>query len=1057
MSAPRHEMILASAGSGKTYALTGRFVRLLAEGARPERIIALTFTRKAAGEFFDEILKKLAEAAADVGQAKRLAAEIGRPELGREQFFGLLRGMTDAMPRLRLGTLDSFFARIVRAFALELGLAGEIEILQEHAARLERRRVLQRMFARAGGLDSAQQDFIEAFKRATFGREEKRLGAQLDAILDEHHKVYLAAPEAAQWGDPARIWPEGNEWLPPRRHEEALSRLRGNLPWTAMNDEQRVKWEEFFADLERWSPGADWGDAMKLILKNSLAVWPDLRRGAAEVMVMRKRLALDAPACAALVEVIRAVVGGELARWLEMTRGIHAVVHDYEQTYHALVRRAGRLTFGDLQRLLAPRAGTPALSREAGDTRLFIDYRLDAEIDHWLLDEFQDTSFGQWSVLKNLLDEVVQDPAGTRSFFCVGDVKQAIYTWREGDPRLFREILRHYTAAAPGTIATRHLDESWRSGPAVIAMVNRVFGDAPALAELFPGPMSEVWNAGWRDHVSALPRRTGQAAWLLADDVAARRDVMLRLLRELRPLERGLTCAVLVQTNDEAAEIADFLRRAGGLPAVAESDLPVCTDNPLGTALLALVQAAAHPGDTLAWEHVQMTPFAAVLAAEKISTREELTRRVLAQIHQLGFERTVAFWAGAVEPQLAPDDAFSRERTRQLVDAARLFDAMGSRDAAEFVAFMERYTVREPEGAAVVRVMTIHKAKGLGFDVVLLPDLEGARLDQARGKLAVHKAPDRSVEWVLNTPNRQIAQSDPVLAAHIREAEAEGGYEALALLYVALTRAKRGLYVITKAPGDSASRNYPRLLAATLGGGAEQAREISVGAARFTGAWSEGEANWHEFVKAPPPVPVRAGPVRIESEAAGLRRLPALRPSAGEGVSVSARRFALSLGREAADFGTAVHRLLAQVEWRTGDTKPPGWMTANESAEALAEAEAALNSSELSAVWSRPAVVHVDLWRERAFEMVWDEAWVTGKMDRVVIECAADGRAMRATVYDFKTDRIEVEQIPSAVSKHDRQMRLYRQATAKLTGLPEHAVGAVVVFTWLRRAVAAGL
>ena len=75
MKAPGHQMILASAGSGKTYALTNRFVWLLARGARPERIAALTFTRKAAGEFFDEILKKLARAADDPAYAREIAGQ----------------------------------------------------------------------------------------------------------------------------------------------------------------------------------------------------------------------------------------------------------------------------------------------------------------------------------------------------------------------------------------------------------------------------------------------------------------------------------------------------------------------------------------------------------------------------------------------------------------------------------------------------------------------------------------------------------------------------------------------------------------------------------------------------------------------------------------------------------------------------------------------------------------------------------------------------------------------------------------------------------------------
>ena len=138
-----------------------RYVRLLALGAKPERIAALTFTRKAAGEFFDEILKKLAGAADNETVAKKLAAEIGVPALRAADFLKLLRGMTEAMHRLNLGTLDSFFARVVRAFPLELGLAGDFEVLQEHAARLERRRVLRRMFAHTDG-GTARQDFIEA-------------------------------------------------------------------------------------------------------------------------------------------------------------------------------------------------------------------------------------------------------------------------------------------------------------------------------------------------------------------------------------------------------------------------------------------------------------------------------------------------------------------------------------------------------------------------------------------------------------------------------------------------------------------------------------------------------------------------------------------------------------------------------------------------------------------------------------------------------------------------------------------------------------------------------
>ncbi|HUG11571.1 MAG TPA: UvrD-helicase domain-containing protein, partial [Opitutaceae bacterium] len=107
MTQIRNEMILASAGSGKTYELTTRFIALLAAGVEPERIAALTFTRKAAGEFFDEILTRLADAASSEESAGRLATKVKREAMLSADFGALLRRMVDAMPRLTLGTMDS--------------------------------------------------------------------------------------------------------------------------------------------------------------------------------------------------------------------------------------------------------------------------------------------------------------------------------------------------------------------------------------------------------------------------------------------------------------------------------------------------------------------------------------------------------------------------------------------------------------------------------------------------------------------------------------------------------------------------------------------------------------------------------------------------------------------------------------------------------------------------------------------------------------------------------------------------------------------------------------
>ncbi len=267
MSILRHEMILASAGSGKTYALTNRFVQLLAGGAAPERIVALTFTRKAAGEFFDEILKKLAGATASEEAARRLAREVGASGLGAADFRRMLRVVIEAMPRLSLGTLDGFFARVVRSFPMELGLSGEFQIMEEATARRERRRVLRRMFAAAGEPDATQREFIEAFKRATFGVEEKRLARVLDGFLDEHGETYLSAREQEKWGDSALIWPDGNEWLAAAaRRDGAAEELRAVLPWETLNEKQRARLNDFFAALPEWMPGAPLPDAVAYLV-----------------------------------------------------------------------------------------------------------------------------------------------------------------------------------------------------------------------------------------------------------------------------------------------------------------------------------------------------------------------------------------------------------------------------------------------------------------------------------------------------------------------------------------------------------------------------------------------------------------------------------------------------------------------------------------------------------------------------------------------------------------------------------------------------------------------
>lgn len=1045
-----HEMILASAGAGKTYALTHRFVKLLAHGAQPERIVALTFTRKAAGEFFEEILKKLARAASAPGYARQLAAEIEAPAFAAADFLRLLRATVDAMPRLNLGTLDGFFSRVVQAFPRELGIDGEFQIMEATSAHKERRRVLGRMFAASGEPDAAQREFIEAFRRATFGAEEKRLTAVLDGFMDKYGETLLAAPHPEQWGEPGRIWPEGNAWLAAAgRKADAARELREAMAGVNLDDKQRQRLDDFFEALDGWAPGGTWPDPITYLVTNALKAEP----GLTEIILEKKKVALGPGPRAALRAAVAGIAGTEIARRLEMTRGIYAVLRGYEDNYDRLVRRAGRLTFADVLRCLLPEAGAPLLGETGGGTgeaRLLVDWRLDARYDHWLLDEFQDTSREQWSVLRNLIDEAVQDPEGRRSLFYVGDVKQAIFGWRGGDPALFREIFEHYNGESAGSIDERRLDRSWRSGPAVIAMVNRVFGAKETLEALLPVSAAKDWNREWREHVSARPQLEGFATLRAASNEADRFAATLGILREVEPARRGLDVAVLVQKNSTAAALADYLRKEGGLAAVAESDLKLATDNPVTTALLALLRAAAHPGDTLAREHVRMTPIEALLAGQGITTRDALTERVLGELQAEGFAGTLERWLRLLASAM-PGDEFSAGRGRMLVGVAARFDESGGRDVAEFLEFAERSVVREADDAGVVRVMTIHKAKGLGFDVVILPDLEGTKLAQRREGLAVQRDEDHAVNWIVDLPPKILAERDAVLSAHVAAAESTAAYESLCLLYVAMTRAKRAMYLVAEPLAEkSTTRNFTRLLRETLGG------SLAIGNERWFEACAISAEEGPGVSPAPDPGADVAGWV---SRAA---RRPAKTPSAMKATSVRGGLVFALKRNGAADFGTAVHELFAEVEWlEPGAIEgfEAAWTEKSGPGDAMAEVLECLRAQELAKVWGRPSgdgARAIEVWRERAFEIVLDGAWVTGIFDRVVVERTGDGRASKATVIDFKTDRVgSAVEIGAAVARHSLQLNLYRRVVSALTGLELGNVDCELVFTRLRRRVTA--
>jgi ATP-dependent helicase/nuclease subunit A len=1042
----RHLAIAASAGSGKTYRLARRYIELLEAGVSPERIAAFTFSRKAAGEIFDKIVTQL------VGSADPAAC-------------AMLRSLMSRLNRLHIGTIDSFAVGIVRAFPMELGIAHEFRLDPSEGTALAGmdRDVLDDLFFSRTVDAGAQREFLEAFKQATFGQETKSLEANLEAFLGEYRWRYRLLGRADAWGDPRVIWNGPPPFVPLGEDRVAAEReaLLAAVAAEGWSDKVVRRFTAFADTIVSFGTASEMSSDVAYLLGKLSAPGPADARGRVELTVDRQRIRAPDNVIRPAVALARHVLGVLLDKSLHATRGLHRLIGAFETRYLQRMRAAGTMTFQDVQFLLAGGLRPP---REGGEARLAVDYRLDGRLDHWLLDEFQDTSDLQWRMLRNLADEILQDDSGRRSFFYVGDVKQSIYGWRGGNPALFGAVFAQYA----GRIGAETLAVSWRSLPAVIETVNRVFGSLPS--DALPAEALRKWESGWERHRcrEGLAPGGGYAALLspLCPDPSEkptetdRYDVVAGLLRMVEPVRRGLSTAVLVRSNDSGKAVVEHLRRAcPGLPVVHEGRGRIL-DNPVVTLLCSLVQYAWRPGDTLASAHLAMSP----LRADVEGVGDEATRPavLLREIEDRGLQGFLREWGRRLDRACGGLDAFGRRRLNDLLDAAGSFGDRDGVPVGDFPAFVQTASVHESVGGDAVRVMTVHQSKGLGFDWVILPDLNagGSMVRARRPDLLLGRAqPADPVRWVLRAPAKVVLEADPVLAGGLQIMDAEACFEELCVLYVAMTRAAKALHVVTSYAGRSAEALTPAALVnRQLAGDPNplSGRDtLPVEGDPLPLHYECGSRDWYRAECARPARPAPT-PVAPGIPAPPRPRLVRVSPSRrGERERDAEQLFARSV-RDRIAFGSVLHALFRRVEWFDDAFDPAAaareWLEADAApapfrAAATEQFAVALRRPTVGALFRRPAG-DVELWREKAFEAVLDgREWVSGAFDRVVVT-RKDGRAVAADALDFKSGRVDdAESLAAAVARYRSQTDLYRRALAMILNLAPDRIRVRLLFT----------
>jgi len=1050
-----HQAILASAGSGKTFQLAHRYIRLLAAGMEPNRIIAVTFSRKAAREIFTSIVEHLCDAASSPDKAQQTACIIEHPDFTTQDFALLLKRFLQDMQRLHISTIDSFTIGVLRAFPMELGLSPAFNVTDNGSAdaRQARAETLSRLFTNINQSQQERAQLLEAFKQATHQKEVKRFAAEFDQFIEHFQSAYKAMPDATAWGNAGRIWPDGCDWLAgPSSIEADLAIIRESVQSGLWNDFATGKWTSFLETMPTWHAGLPW-EHIKGIMGYLFPVWHDLARGHGTVKMNKKAYELQgalAGACAHIVEYVMAVMLGAA---LTRTTGLYQLLAQFESAYDKTARRPGLITFDDAQYMIT-QGGRPLTRSPDDPTRLFIDYRLDCELDHWLIDEFQDTSDLQWQVFRNLADEILQDTSGRRSFFFVGDVKQAIYGWRGGNHNLFGQILDYYGET---TIKSMPLNVSYRSSPAVLDMVNDAFTSLPPE---IPEPVQTSWARYWEQHSCRTdrPPPAGYAAVLQTGETHNDKEACYRacatILQQVNPLRRGLSAAILVRQNNTAQELGNLLRKmCPDIPVAVEGQSEI-TDNPVALLLLSLLHYAAHPGDTRAREHIRMSPLQPHFEKGFITPQA-----LLDQLHREGFQWFLQHWGHALR-EAHELDAFSLHRLHAMIDAAGDMDREGLRSVDTFIARMRAYTMPEESADASVRIMTIHKSKGLGFDLVLLPELAShTGMLARRSDQSVHIARDQEGQpaWALLMPIKDVCQQDRVLSEEIEAAEQDGCFENLCTLYVALTRAKRTVYAMVPPPPASGgtSLNFAAFLRKQLSrlSSPSDKEEAQTDDAPVRVLYEKGHANWYQEIPLVPDeeiIPDHAGePVTFATSK--RKRLSRVRPSARAEEPRPAHLFFIPNVTRSLALGSMVHQLFERVEWtETADVDAIIMDWKNKTGLSDPEAEAHFRNAMISAAvrdaLSRPPV-DVILWREKNFEAVVDDEWLTGTLDRAVLVKDKNNRVIHADILDYKTNEISESNKQATMDHYAPQLRLYARALALLTGLAPHQIGLHLLFT----------
>lgn len=1053
-----HVVILASAGTGKTFQLTNRYLTLLRSGS-PERILASTFTRKAAGEILDRILVRLASAITDSKELSRLQQFVGHPEITRDECLQLLQQLTRQLHRVQISTLDALFSKLASSHTFELGFPPGWRLIEEvESARLIDQ-AIETVLRQAG-----RQDARRLMHLLSKGENTRRVHDLIRETVQTFSAPYMLTTEA-DWNRIPDL---------PVLNELELSGALAAFESTCSTNKHvmnAIKKNQEQARTGDWEGFIGGGLPLRLV------------RG--DDTYYNKPLPTDVVAAyMPLVEHAKALF---YKIWASQTRGTWETL---DRVYRELTRLKNEerlLDFGDVSRRLAERITDRSVHE--------VNFRLDADLDHLLLDEFQDTSLIQWQILRPFAEVTTSEP--NKSFFCVGDRKQAIYGWRGGEAAIFDTIQQEFPQ-----LESRPLDTSRRSSLPVIEAVNQAFHSlrgTNAFDTLSAG-ISE-WCTAFPPHDTALKEMPGYVQLEVAAAPPADPSQP-----NARPSKSELTDLVLERTADRVAEyarqapsatIAVLFRGNASIRLLAnklrqrqlvfsEEGGTLITDSAAVQLLLSLLKIADHPGDRVARFHVATSPLAEIHQLgrwEDDSAAMTVSQHLRSRLLSDGYQATLQRWVLQLGDAVTEHD---RSRLKQLIELAEGYRA--TTRPRDFIQLVETRKV-ENTTPARIQLMTVHKSKGLQFDVVFLSDLDTS-LTQAPKYLTAKPSEAAPPDRVLVYRAKDLRE---ILPPELQEAyeqtqitELTGN---LCVLYVAMTRAVHALHMVLPAKESS---TIPKSLAGLLQVGLGNGQP----ATPLTTLFECGDSRWYEqcpnLLRPAPMVKrnQRQMSVAFAPLTGGRRRgMERVTPSklADKATHVKLAAILQKRPLTGAGRGTLFHAWLEQIPWIEDTTLDDSQL--REIAASIAPASldidacvkqfrSLLRRADVAKVLSRASYqtpselpfspslkaelargrLEPELFQELRFSVIDAGQSIQGTIDRLVL-LRREGQVVAAEILDFKTDAMLKDDdgaLHDLIAAYRDQMKAYARAVALMYRLSTDRISTRLVLLSTGKVVEVG-